>query len=131
MIYYLPCSIRSTHLTIYICLTLYLTRLTYPLAAYYMTVNSNPINHYKADSGLNITPCPILSEQLITRLSAKKTSASKTFLFSDSLLKAVCFYNYSQVKDFPVKKSITLNLLDLSAYALLFSLPTVLKSGRS
>jgi hypothetical protein len=108
-------------------LTLYLTSLTYPSAAYYMTVNSDPINHDKADSGLNTTPSPLLPEQLLTRLSAKKTSASKTCPFSDFLLKAVCCCDY-----LPVEKSTVQNLIKAHAkkpayYVIIFAavLPVV------
>jgi hypothetical protein len=82
-----------------------------------MTVNSGPINHYKEDSGLNTTPCPLLPEQLLTRLSATKTSASKTCPFSDFLLKAVCYYDYSQVKAFTIKKSISQDQQNLTIHA--------------
>jgi hypothetical protein len=105
-------------------LTLYLTSLTYPSAAYYMTINSDPINHDKADAGLNTTPCQLLPEQLLTRLSAKKNSASKTCSFSDFLLKAVCCYDYSQVKAFAIKKSISLDQQNLTIHAF-FSVPRI------
>jgi hypothetical protein len=71
-----------------------------------MTVNSDPINHYKVDSGLNTTLCPLLPEQLLTRLFAKKTSASKTCPFSDLLLKVVCCCDY-----LPIGKSTVQNLI--------------------
>jgi len=88
---------------------------------------------------LNTTPSPLLAAQFTTLddVSASPRKVKQIFLeipraatkMVDSKKNPFC--DYSPIKEFPVKKSITLNLLDLAAYALLFSLPIVLKSGRS